>query len=331
MKAFLFSTCILVLSSTAYGSSGDRSTEFQNCVSTCYGDHCHPWTTLPLDLRLTRWTCTDDCKYRCMHMLTDKAISLGHDIQQYYGKWPFWRFLGIQEPASVAFSLWNMWFHLQGAHQIRRKISASHPFRGYYLTWAYVSVNAWIWSTIFHTRDLPLTEKLDYFSAALAILYPLYYTVIRMANWYPQPAKPDGNGRSFLRFGWSALCIIVYLSHVTYLSVLPRFDYSYNIAFNLILGISHNILWLLYSLPIPFFQRFPYASKTYYPRHIYKAGIFVLLTTAATALELFDFPPLGRVLDAHALWHLSTAPIAKFWYDFLVEDSQDRGWQSNQQ
>ncbi|KAG6375831.1 Per1-like protein [Boletus reticuloceps] len=331
MKAFLFSTCILVLSvSTAYGSSGDRSTEFQNCVSTCYGDHCHPWTTLPLDLRLTRWTCTDDCKYRCMHMLTDKAISLGHDIQQYYGKWPFWRFLGMQEPASVAFSLWNMWFHLQGAHQIRRKISASHPFRGYYLTWAYVSVNAWIGSTIFHTRDLPLTEKLDYFSAALAILYPLYYTVIRMANWYPQPVKPDGSGRSFLRFGWSALCIIVYLSHVTYLSVLPRFDYSYNMTFNLILGISHNILWLFYSLPIPIFQRFPYASKTYYPRHIYKAGIFVLLTTVATALELFDFPPLGRVLDAHALWHLSTAPIAKFWYDFLVEDSQDRGWQSNQ-
>lgn len=148
MKAFVF----LLLASTAYGSSGDRSTEFQNCVSTCYGDHCHPSTTLPLDLRLTRWTCTDDCKYQCMHMLTDKAVSLGQDIQQYYGKWPFWRFFGMQEPASVAFSLWNMWSHLQGARQVRRKIPTSHPFRGYYLTWAYVSVNAWMWSTVFHTR-----------------------------------------------------------------------------------------------------------------------------------------------------------------------------------
>lgn len=178
--------------------------------------------------------------------------------------------------------------------------------------------------------DLPLTEKLDYFSAALAILYALYYTVIRAANLYTRPSKPEDNGRSFLRFGWSALCIIVYLSHVTYLSTLPRFDYTYNMAFNLVLGISHNTIWLLYSSPLPFFQRFPYAPKTYYPRHIYKAAIFVLLTTAATALELFDFPPLGGVLDAHALWHLSTAPIAKFWYDFLVEDSQNDGWRPNQ-
>ncbi|KAG9318053.1 Per1-like protein [Chiua virens] len=219
----------------------------------------------------------------------------------------------MQEPASVAFSLWNMWFHLQGARQVRRKIPASHPFRGYYLTWAY-------------EIDLPLTEKLDYFSAALAIFYALYYTVIRMTDLYPRPSKPDDTRRSFMRRGWTVLCIIIYLSHVTYLSVLPRFDYTYNMAFNLVLGICHNILWLLYSLPIPLFQRFAYAPRTSYPRHVYKAGIFVLLTMAATALELFDFPPLGRVLDAHALWHLSTAPIAKFWYDFLIEDAQQEGW-----
>jgi len=178
--------------------------------------------------------------------------------------------------------------------------------------------------------DLPLTERLDYFSAALAILYALYHTVIRTASLYSRPSKPNDDKRSVLRFGWSALCIVIYLSHVTYLSVLPRFDYAYNMAFNLALGISHNVLWLLYSLPVPFIHRFPYASKTYYPRHIYKAGIFVLLTTAATALEVFDFPPLGRVLDAHALWHLSTAPIAKFWYDFLVQDAQDGGWRPSQ-
>lgn len=177
--------------------------------------------------------------------------------------------------------------------------------------------------------DLPITEKLDYFSAALAILYALYYTVIRMANLYPQPSKPDdNNSRSRLRVAWSALCIVAYLAHVTYLSVLPRFDYAYNMTFNLVLGVSHNIVWLLYSLPVPLFQRFPYAPRKYYPRHVYKAGIFVLLTTAATALELFDFPPLGRVLDAHALWHLSTVPIAKFWYDFLIQDAQDQGWRS---
>ncbi|KIJ63364.1 hypothetical protein HYDPIDRAFT_92761 [Hydnomerulius pinastri MD-312] len=335
MKASVIRACFLAFLITAVlASSGDRSHHFQNCVSTCYGDHCHPWTTLPLDLRFTRWTCTDDCKYNCMHMLTDKAVQTGADIQQYFGKWPFWRFLGMQEPASVAFSLWNMWFHLQGARQIRRRIPSTHPLRPYYLTWAYVSMNAWVWSAVFHTRDLPRTEKLDYFSAALAILYALYYTVVRMFNLYSggleNTHKLDGDQRPRMRLVWSSLCIIAYLAHITYLSILPRFDYSYNMAFNLVLGLGHNLLWLLYSLPVSFLHRYPYAPKTYRPPFAYKAGIFVFLTTAATALELFDFPPLWRILDAHALWHLSTAPIAKFWYEFLIEDSQDEGWRLSQ-
>lgn len=50
------------------------------------------------------------------------------------------------------------------------------------------------------------------------------------------------------------------------------------------------------------------------------------MTTAATALELFDFPPWGRVIDAHSLWHLATVPIALFWYDFLLDDALDEGW-----
>ncbi|KAI6140430.1 Per1-like protein [Pisolithus tinctorius] len=328
---------LALLATVAVASSGDRSSDFQNCLSKCVG-RCHPWTVLSLDLRLTRWTCTDDCKYTCMHMLTDNAVRDGKPIQQYYGKWPFWRFLGMQEPASVAFSLWNMWFHLQGARQISRRIPAAHPMKPYYLTWAYVSINAWIWSAVFHTRDLPRTEKLDYFSAALAIMYALYFTVTRMLHMYPRATdgsvpKSTVKSRSAMCIAWSMLCIAAYIAHVTYLSILPRFDYSYNMAFNLALGLAHNLLWLLYSLPrsVSLLRRFPHAPKTYRPSYAYKAGLFVALTTAATALELFDFPPVGRVLDAHALWHLSTAPIAKLWYNFLVEDALDEGWRAPQQ
>ncbi|KAH7890089.1 Per1-like protein [Phlebopus sp. FC_14] len=333
MKVVVF-LAVSLLVTAAVASSGDRSFLFQNCVSSCQSS-CHLQATLPLDLWLARWTCTDDCKYKCMHTITDKAILSGSAIQQYYGKWPFWRFLGMQEPASVAFSLWNLWFHLQGARQVRCRIPVTNPMRSYYLTWAYVSINAWVWSAVFHTRDLPRTEKLDYFSAALAILYALYYTVVRMLHLYPSglgdgASKLAGNRHSMMYLMWSTLCTLVYLAHVTYLSVLPRFDYSYNMTFNLAIGLTHNALWLLYSLPVPFLRRFPNAPKTYRPSFAYKAGIFVALTTAATALELFDIPPLGRVLDAHALWHLSTAPIAKFWYEFLIEDSQDEGWRLSQ-
>ncbi|KAF7359129.1 AB hydrolase-1 domain-containing protein [Mycena sanguinolenta] len=209
--------------------------------------------------------------------------------------------------------------------------------KSYYIVWSFTGLNAWIWSAVFHTRDLSTTEKLDYFSAALTIFYALYYTVIRLFHLYPvqqrsrlslstRNSSPD---RSLTHMGWSLLCILVYLCHVSYLTLLPRFDYVYNIIFNLVIGLTHNALWLVYSLPVSFFRRFPDRPQSYRPRFVTKAGVFVALTTAATALELFDFPPFKRVIDAHSLWHLATAPIAVLWYDFLVQDARDESWRDH--
>lgn len=288
---------------------------------------------MPLALRLTRWTCTDDCQYVCMHEITSRDVERGAPVQQYYGKWPFWRFAGMQEPASVAFSLLNLWFHVRGMRKVQKRIPSNHPMRAYYLVWSVVSVNAWFWSSIFHTRDLPSTEKLDYFSAALAILYALYYTVIRLFHLYPHttqarltmPSKTLPQTSLAKKF-WSLLCVVAYLAHISYLTLLPRFDYTYNMTFNLILGVTHNVLWLIYSLPIPLLRRYLSQPKSYRPPFAINAAIFVVLTTGATAFELFDFPPWAGIIDAHALWHLSTAPIALFWYDFLVEDALDQSW-----
>ncbi|KAH7911916.1 Per1-like protein [Hygrophoropsis aurantiaca] len=318
----------------ALASSGDRAPEFQNCISACYSSRCLSPTSLPFFLQLTRWTCTDDCKYTCMHHITDKAIQYGHTVQQYHGKWPFWRFMGMQEPASVAFSLLNLWTHVYGARQVRQNIPSAHPMKSYYLTWAVVSINAWIWSAVFHTRDLPWTEKMDYFSAALAILYALYYTVVRLFHLYPLRRQrivalpSDNHWRKPAYIGWSSICIFVYLAHITYLSLLDRFDYAYNMAFNVGLGMTHNLLWLSYSLPPSFsiLRRFPHSLKSYKPPYAGDAALFVVLTTAATTLELADFPPLWRVIDAHSLWHLATGPITVVWYAFLVKDALDNGW-----
>lgn len=149
---------ILVLSTllhVAFASSGDRSPDFNACITTCNLQKClnSPPILAPA-LRLTGWTCLDDCKYSCMHKITDKAVELGEPVQQYYGKWPFWRFGGMQEPASVAFSLLNLWAHVKGASKLRRKVSESHPMRPYYLMWSLLSVNAWLWSSVFHTRGV---------------------------------------------------------------------------------------------------------------------------------------------------------------------------------
>ncbi|KAF7353809.1 Post-GPI attachment to proteins factor 3 [Mycena venus] len=191
----------------------------------------------------------------------------------------------------------------------------------------------------FTLGDLAITEKLDYFSAALTIFYSLYFTVIRLFHLYPIQQKtrltlstrdPPAE-KSLTHMGWSLLCILVYLCHVSYLTLLPRFDYVYNIIFNMVIGLTHNALWLLYSLPpsVSVFRRFPGRPKSYRPAFVSKAGIFVALTTTATALELFDFPPFKRVIDAHSLWHLATAPIAVLWYDFLVQDARDESWRDH--
>jgi len=142
----------LALIGTAAASSGDRSSNFQNCVIGCSANVCQSSSTLPFTLQITRWTCTDDCKYSCMHAITDRAIQQGDPIEQYFGKWPFWRLGGMQEPASVAFSLLNLWFYARGAREIRRRIPDEHPMKSYYFAWSLVSVNAWIWSSVFHTR-----------------------------------------------------------------------------------------------------------------------------------------------------------------------------------
>jgi hypothetical protein len=87
-----------------------------------------------------------------MHTLTDLALESGVRMEQFYGKWPFWRWAGMQEPASVAFSVANLLLHVLGADWLRRGVHPAHPMRPFYLTWAYVSVNAWVWSAVFHTR-----------------------------------------------------------------------------------------------------------------------------------------------------------------------------------
>ncbi|KAL7282935.1 hypothetical protein ACG7TL_002353 [Trametes sanguinea] len=326
----------LALIATTQASSGDRAEDFRGCVSICESRTCEgslSKLSLPLALRLTGWTCTDDCKYECMHLITDRAIEHGTRVQQYYGKWPFWRFMGMQEPASVLFSVFNFVAHAAGARKLQAKVPDGHPMKRYYTLFAFVSMNAWVWSSVFHTRDLPTTEKLDYFSAAAAILYALYYTVIRLFHLYPTEtsrltAVPRSSSKSAALVAWTVVCACAFLSHVSYLTLLPRFDYTYNMAFNLVVGLAHNLLWLCYSLPPrhSIIRRYSGRPRSYRPAHAAKPAIFALLTTAATALELFDFPPWRRIIDAHSLWHLATAPIAIYWYDFLVEDACDDGW-----
>ncbi|KAG8733004.1 hypothetical protein FRC12_019010 [Ceratobasidium sp. 428] len=332
----VYAVAALVFSVSA--SSGDRSPAFQQCLINCTPRTCSTESLLPLALRLTRWNCVDECKYQCMHTLTDIAIEeldnarrTGHPpdtsarIQQFYGKWPFWRFAGMQEPASVLFSFLNLAAHAAGMRKILRNVPKGFHMQKFYLAWSVLAMNAWVWSSVFHTRDTPVTEMLDYFSAGLVILYSLFFTVVRLFHLYPRaPNTSSTRPRRLMYNCWTAACTTMYVGHISYLTLLPRFDYAYNMAANLMIGLIHNALWLLY--PWGSIQLFPGHDKNYRPAFALQPAWFVLLTTLATSLELFDFPPWRRIIDAHALWHLATVPIVPLWYDFLVRDTLDPAW-----
>ncbi|KAI0176320.1 Per1-like protein [Hypoxylon sp. FL1284] len=296
---------------TASASAGDRLPEFRECVQVCTRENCDPNnnpTHIPLHRRLLLWTCPQECDYTCQHIVTERRVSAGEAVLQFHGKWPFVRVLGMQEPFSVLFSVGNMLAHQSGLAKLRQAVPAGYPLRRYYELFAYFGVATWIFSSIFHVRDFRATEQLDYFAAGAGVLYGMYYTPVRVFRL----DRPTPRRRSVLRL-WSLFCCVLYAAHVAYLK-LWRWNYSYNMAANVVVGLVQNSLWSYFSWKKWRDSRKPWAV---WP------GVIVAWLMMVMSLELLDFPPLWGALDAHSLWHLGTIGPTVLWYNFLVKDSLD--------
>lgn len=256
-----------------------------------------------LQHRLLLWDCPSECDYTCQHVVTDKRLAreppYREPVLQYHGKWPFYRFLGVQEPFSVLFSLMNFVAHDYGMGRLRETIPATYRLRRYYLLFGYFGLASWTFSMLFHTRDFGVTEKLDYFAAGASVMYGLYYTPIRIFRLDLKTSMNDSIVRA-----WTFTCIALYLAHISYLTFW-RFDYTYNMAANVVVGIVQNVLWSWFSI-----TRYQKSKKLWaaWP------GICVAWIILAMSLELFDFPPWYGMLDAHSLWHLGTVLPTVLWY-----------------
>ncbi|KAJ2962830.1 hypothetical protein NQZ79_g2131 [Umbelopsis isabellina] len=287
----------------ALASTGDQSPVYRSCVAECTAKSCP--RPIPLHLRALFWTCEHECKYECMQSITQAAIANDQRIHQYHGKWPFYRLVGMQEPASILFSILNGVMHYKYLPVLQRQIPNSYPLKKLYIGWSIVGINTWVWSTVFHMRDFPLTEKLDYFSAGFGILYSLYLAIIRL--FYVR--------NTLIIKAMTTVFAAMFIAHVSYLSFV-RFDYGYNMLACVVIGSIQTSLWLWWSM----LQYTPWGEPK---RRSYAwiAGFCVVAVSCAMSLEVFDFPPWFGVIDAHSLWHAATIPLVAVWYTFLLKDT----------
>ncbi|KAK6531663.1 hypothetical protein TWF694_002840 [Orbilia ellipsospora] len=293
-------------------SIGDELPEFTHCLESCTRQECDIKSPkpLPLHLRVLFWNCPSECDYVCQRAVTRERIAIGESVEQFHGKWPFYRVMGVQEPFSVLFSILNGAQFYHAVNLIRTEFPTSYPLRKVHLFGAYLGMVAWFFSTVFHTRDSIATERLDYFGAGALVLFNLFYAPLVIFRPFNRGSR---QGFDAWVYFWGFVCAVAYACHVGFLQFV-RWDYTYNMAANVVVGLCQNFLWVYYTITRYDREKRPWA---FWP------GFIVIWMTLSMSLELLDFPPLFDALDAHALWHAATIMPIMWMYRFLVLEFRD--------
>lgn len=302
---------VFFLLHSASSSNGDRSYVYYSCTNRCLSFMCDAslhtdaeWNEiynprLGIFEDLLRWQCDRECSYRCMWKTVDAFSHDGLPVPQFHGKWPFLRIFGVQEPASTLFSFVNLSAQAVVLLQLFSKRDGKSSMLKYWIMQYLFSLNAWIWSTIFHACDTPFTEKMDYFSAVAFIVASIAVLQRR--------AFPNG---TILHTLCLFILVAFFAKHIFYLS-FRNFDYGYNTMFAVSFGFINCLGWLTWS-----FSSRHHKSR----RHIAYCRLSVMWLLISLPLELYDFPPIGWILDAHALWHASSLLVIVAWHKFVLGD-----------
>uniref|UniRef100_A0A2A4J571 Post-GPI attachment to proteins factor 3 n=1 Tax=Heliothis virescens TaxID=7102 RepID=A0A2A4J571_HELVI len=292
-------------------SAGDNSRVYTSCLSKFEKENCtnngqsfKSKSALQQDFwsRLMQWTCRDECRYQCMWITVTMFHNAGEDTPKFHGRWPFVRILGMQEPASVFASVLNFAANAYMYRKLRRLPTTKSyvaPFIKLWHGFAMVCMNAWTWSTIFHTRDTWFTEFMDY-ACALSMVMGLFVTAV-VRVFYSRS--------KLMTFTVLLVPLFYFVTHVRYL-YSGVINYDYNMKVNVVFGVLGSLIWLAVS----------WRQWRSGRRYAWRMLAFTLLSGAALSLELFDFPPKLSVWDAHALWHLSTAPLPLLFYKYVIDD-----------
>lgn len=320
----------LVLSS-AEASLGDIDPQYRTCVRECQTtgiigektiNHCQSkendtsiesswYSQEQIYIQWKQLNCMTDCRYFCMMQREGERQSLGLSPVKYHGKWPFLRVSVFQEPLSAALSAINLLMHFTGWLSFFLLVNYKLPLRPqtkrtyyeYTSLWhiyAILSMNAWFWSCIFHTRDIDLTEKLDYSSAVALLGYSLILSLLRTFN-----VKDEAT-----RVMFAAPILAFVTTHILYLNFY-ELDYGWNMKVCVVMAVVQLLSWAIW------------AGVTRHPSRL-KLWTVVFGGALAMLLELYDFPPYMGYADAHSLWHASTVPLTYLWWSFIKDDAEFR-------
>ncbi|XP_048330522.1 uncharacterized protein LOC107417966 isoform X2 [Ziziphus jujuba] len=311
-------------------SAGDADPRYRVCVrqceeTGCVGERCFPhckfssdgvsvngpwYMQEPLYLRWKQWDCQSDCRYNCMVDREKEREALGYPPVKYHGKWPFKRVYGIQEPVSVVFSALNLAMHFHGwlsffillyyKLPLKQDKKTYYEFSGLWHIYGLLAMNSWFWSAVFHSRDVDLTERLDYSSAVALLGYSLILGILRSFNIRDEAA----------RVMVSAPLLAFVTTHILYLNNY-KFDYGWNMIVCVAMGVVQLVIWAVF------------AGVTRHPSR-WKLWVVVVGGALAMLLEIYDFPPYKDLVDAHALWHATTIPLTYLWWSFIRDDAEFR-------
>jgi len=275
-------------------------------------------------LQLPKWTCYEMCKYMCMHIITNDRIQHGYPILKYYGHWPFIRYMGLEEPASTIFSMFNAIPHVIFITCTLFKIKISIPslslhsyssnyfMKPWLVFYPITALISWISAVVFHSKKTDITSLIDYLAAFVFIFYAFWIAVRRLwgqnANYY------------LVTIIFIILNVLCYYRIYTMIKGSVSFDDHMKLSIGL--AIASVVLWNLW---IFYISKLEYTSNSKsYGNKYHRKWLCLccqMLFCLASLLEIFDFPPIYGIFDAHSLWHAATAPLAFMWYHFWYIDS----------
>ena len=267
-------------------------------------DILQSWHTF--DLWLMGWSCAENCNYECMQKQTlpilqnpEKSITNGEEVVKFFGKWPFRRVFGIQEFFSTLFSIFNFIPFYQYFWVIQDLLPETYFMHGVFYFYTISGMNTWVWSTAFHARDNIFTERLDYFCATFSILVLLNIAIMRIFYL-----------KQFKQKLITIIPTIIYFSWHCYTLHYVHFDYGWNMMMMVIFGSVYCLLWYAWCFTHPDAP------------HRWKIAVANTVILFMSGFEVFDFPPLWQLLDAHAIWHFSTPMCTYLTFSFAIDDAQ---------